>query len=147
MLHITWLTFIVSIFAALIVGGFLSQLLLTITGKDKSSLKRELSQLKKAHQDYQVSVTEHFGRTTELINELSENYQQIQRHLSQGAEEFVKPELRIAAHREEPNLEDLAPKTDEPALDRPWDYADKTPHQEGTLSETFGLKDSDSPKT
>lgn len=146
MLQLSWLSFSASIIVALIIGGLLTQLILKTGGKDRLSLKRELNELKKEHQSYQINVTEHFSRTTELISELSESYKQIQDHLSRGAEEFVKPEFRIPTNTNEPKLEDMAPSEEgtDSKPSRPLDYAAKSPDDLGTLSESFGLNQ---PKT
>lgn len=145
MLEIQWTTLAAAILAALIVGGILGRLFLKKDGQDRSSLRRQLDELKQQHQAYQINVTEHFSRTTDLIEELNKNYAQIQDHLSHGAEQFVRPEYRLESARSgETRLEDLAP--DAAVADDhtgPRDYAPKTPDQEGTLSETYGLKRSD----
>lgn len=145
MLEIQWTTFIAAIIAAVVIGGVLGRLFLKKDGQDRSSLRRQLDELKKQHQAYQINVTEHFSRTTDLIEELNKNYSQIQDHLSRGAEEFVKPEYRLESARSgETRLEDLAP--DMAADDvhaGPRDYAPKAPNEEGTLSETYGLKRTD----
>lgn len=144
MLQIQWTTLVAALFAALIVGGLLSRVFLRKEGQDRSGLRRQLDELKQQHQSYQINVTEHFGRTTDLIEQLNKNYDQIQEHLNQGAEEFVKPEYRLeSARSQQDSLADLAP---EPAGEEdltPKDYAPKEPDQEGTLSETYGLKRSD----
>ncbi|TCS37637.1 YhcB family protein [Reinekea marinisedimentorum] len=141
MLQLSWLSFSASIVVALIIGGLLTQLILKTGGKDRMSLKRDLNELKKEHQTYQINVTEHFSRTTELISELSESYKQIQDHLTRGAEEFVKPEYRLTSSANEPSLEDLAPADETDAKpSRPLDYVAKGPEEEGTLSENYGFK-------
>lgn len=145
MLEIQWTTFAASILAALIIGGLLSRLFLKKDGQDRSGLRRQLDELKQQHQAYQINVTEHFDRTTDLIEEMNRNYAQIQDHLSHGAEQFVKPEYRLESARTgETRLEDLAPNA-APKEEQlgPRDYAPKAPHEEGTLSETYGLKRSD----
>lgn len=142
MLQLTWITFTATIIGALFLGGLLSQLVLRTGGKDRASLRRELSELKKEHQTYQINVTEHFSRTTTLISQLNDNYQQIQEHLSRGAEEFVKPEFKSTPGSAASRLEDLVPSPSEEQKG-PRDYADKRPDEEGTLSETYGLKTTD----
>jgi uncharacterized membrane-anchored protein YhcB (DUF1043 family) len=145
MLQIQWTTFVAAIFAAIVVGGLLSRIFLKRDGQDRSGLRRQLDELKQQHQSYQINVTEHFGRTTDLIEELNKNYSRIQDHLNHGAEQFVKPEYRLESARTgETSLSDLAP-TQEPdnAHQGPKDYAPKAPNEEGTLSETYGLKRED----
>ena len=145
MLQIQWTTFAAALLAALIIGGLLSRLFSRGDGQDRSSLKRQLDELKQQHQSYQINVTEHFSRTADLIAELNKNYHKIQEHLDQGAEQFVKPEYRLESARSgETRLEDLAPQSQKPETPTgPKDYAPKAPNEEGTLSETYGLKRSD----
>lgn len=145
MLQIQWTTLVAAIMAAVIIGGLLSRLFLNKDGQDRSSLRRQLDELKKQHQAYQINVTEHFSRTADLISELNTNYQKIQEHLDQGAEQFVKPEYRLESARSgETRLEDLAPTSETPDQPTgPKDYAPKAPDEEGTLSETYGLKRTD----
>ncbi|MBU2864702.1 DUF1043 family protein [Reinekea marina] len=146
MLELQWSTLIAIIIAALIIGSLLGRIFLKRDGQDRSSLRKQLDELKQQHQNYEVSVTEHFGRTTELIEQLSQNYTQIEEHLNLGAEKFINPEYRLESARTgETSLEELTPhsgnESEEPA--GPKDYAPKQPNQEGTLSETYGLKRSD----
>lgn len=144
MLQLQWTTLVAALFAALIIGGLLSRVFLRKEGQDRSGLRRQLDELKQQHQSYQINVTEHFGRTTGLIEQLNSNYAQIQEHLNQGAEEFVKPEYRLeSARTEQGSLADLAPESQADEDLTPKDYAPKAPHEEGTLSETYGLKRSD----
>lgn len=143
MLEVQWTTFAAAIVAALIVGWLLSRLFQGTAGKDKASMRRQLDELKQQHQAYQINVTEHFSRTTELIEELNDNYSRIQNHLNHGAEQFIKPEYRLESARTgEVSLEDLAPNASdsETQFGGPRDYAPKTPDQEGMLSETYGFK-------
>jgi uncharacterized membrane-anchored protein YhcB (DUF1043 family) len=142
MLQMQWTTLVAAIFAAVIVGGLLSRLFLKKEGQDRTGLRRQLDELKQQHQAYQINVTEHFGRTTDLIEELNSNYSKIQDHLNHGAEEFIRPEYRLESARSgQTSLEELAPAA-APVEDHsgPKDYAPKSPDQEGTLSETYGLK-------
>ena len=145
MLQIQWTTFVAALFAALIVGALLSRFFLKKDGQDRSGLRRQLDELKQQHQSYQINVTEHFGRTTDLIEELNKNYSRIQDHLNHGAEQFIKPEYRLeSARTSQTNLADLAPSQDfDESQMGPKDYAPKAPHEEGTLSETYGLKRED----
>lgn len=145
MLELQWMTLAAIVIGALVVGGLLGRLFLKEDGKDRSSLRRQLDELKQQHQSYQINVTEHFSRTTQLIEQLNHQYGQIQDHLNHGAEQFIKPEYRLESARTgETSLEDLAPEisqTDTHSI--PKDYATKAPDEEGTLSETYGLKRAD----
>lgn len=145
MLQMQWITFVMALLVALIVGGILSRVILKRDGQDRTSLRRQLDELKKQHQGYQISVTEHFSRTSELIEEMNKNYSKIQTHLSRGSEQFINPEYQLESARSgETRLEDLAPEiSSENTNITPRDYAPKAPNEEGTLSETYGLKRSE----
>jgi len=141
MLQLDWITFIVIVVIALIAGAVLSRLWSKAQGEDTGGLRRQLEDLKRQHQSYQINVTEHFNRTTELIDTLNQSYASIRDHLNQGADQLVAPEYRLESARAAgEDLQDLAPpasKTDE--FDMPRDYATKTPKDVGTLSESFGF--------
>lgn len=142
MLQLDWITLIVIIVIALLAGAVLSRLWSKAQGEDSSGLKRQLEELKRQHQNYQINVTEHFNRTTELIDNLNQSYASIRDHLNQGADQLVAPEYRLESARASgEDLQDLAPQpaknTDE--FDMPRDYATKTPKDVGMLSESFGF--------
>ena len=145
MLEMQWISLLVAVIVALVLGIVIGRFVLSRDGGDRSTLRRQLDELKQQHQTYQINVTEHFNRTTELIEQLNNNYSQIQEHLNYGAEQFVKPEYKLdSARTGETRLEDLAPTAKKDEEDTsPRDYAPKNPDQEGTLSETYGLKRSD----
>lgn len=142
MLQLDWITLIVIIVIALLAGAVLSRLWNKAQGEDSSGLKRQLEELKRQHQNYQINVTEHFNRTTELIDNLNQSYASIRDHLNQGADQLVAPEYRLESARAGgEDLQDLAPQpaknTNE--FDMPRDYATKTPKDVGMLSESFGF--------
>jgi len=145
MLELQWTTLAAAIIVAAIVGAILSRLLMRTTGQDGQSLRRQLDEIKQQHQAYEINVTEHFSRTTVMIEELNAQYNKIQSHLAQGAEQFVKPEYRLESARTgEASLEDLAPPSaPKPSVEFPRDYAPKNANEEGMLSETYGLKRSE----
>lgn len=142
MLQLDWITLIVIIVIALFVGALLNRLLIKAQGENAGGLKRQLEDLKRQHQTYQISVTEHFNRTTELIDNLNQSYASIRDHLNQGADQLVAPEYRLESARAAgEDLQDLAPqpRKAKDELDRPRDYATKTPKDIGMLSESFGF--------
>lgn len=147
MLQLDWITFLATLLAALIIGAVLSRLWIKSRGEDTEGLKRQLDDLKRQHQNYQISVTEHFNRTTELIESLNQSYSDIRDHLNHGADELVAPEYRLESARVQgEDLHDLIQDSESAAtnVDMPRDYAPKDRHQEGTLSETFGLRPEES---
>ncbi|MEP4546775.1 MAG: DUF1043 family protein [Saccharospirillum sp.] len=142
MLQLDWITFIVIIVIALLAGAVLSRLWGKAQGEDPNGLKRQLEDLKRQHQNYQINVTEHFSRTTELIDNLNQSYASIRDHLNQGADQLVAPEYRLESARAGgEDLQDLAPQpaASSSDFDMPRDYATKTPKDIGMLSESFGF--------
>ncbi|WP_157954364.1 YhcB family protein [Saccharospirillum mangrovi] len=143
MLQLDWMTLLAALVVALIVGIVVGRLWARGQGDDTGSLKRQLDDLKRQHQNYQISVTEHFNRTTELIDSLTESYNAIRTHLDQGADELVAPEYRLESARAgSEDLQGLAPDSEltSVSFSGPRDYAPKNGDEEGTLSETYGLR-------
>lgn len=143
MLQLDWMTLLAALVVALIVGIVVGRLWARSQGDDNGGLKRQLDDLKRQHQNYQISVTEHFNRTTELIDTLTESYNAIRNHLDQGADELVAPEYRLESARSgSEDLQSLAPDTELTSVtfSGPRDYAPKSGDEEGMLSETYGLR-------
>ena len=144
---------LVNLIIALIIGGAIGSLLgwysaLASRGGNKRKIILELeSQLDQARQnkvDYEAEVTEHFARTADLLNKLTDDYRSVYTHLANGADQLCGDQINMS----EPALS--APPhdaTDKPQLvevAQPLDYAPKKPDEQGQLSETFGLEKSDS---
>jgi hypothetical protein len=56
--------------------------------KDSSNLKIELDQAKKELESYKANVNSHFDKTSELVNELTQDYVKVYKHLAEGAQEL-----------------------------------------------------------
>lgn len=144
---------LVNLIIALIIGCAIGSLIgwysaLASRGDNKRKIILELeSQLDQARQnkvDYEAEVTEHFSRTADLLNKLTDDYRSVYTHLANGADQLCGDQISMS----EPALS--APphdETDKPQLvevAQPLDYAPKKPDEQGQLSETFGLEKSDS---
>ena len=144
---------LVNLIIALIIGGAIGSLIgwysaLASRGDNKRKIILELeSQLDQARQnkvDYEAEVTEHFSRTADLLNKLTDDYRSVYTHLANGADQLCGDQISMS----EPALS--APphdETDKPQLvevAQPLDYAPKKPDEQRQLSETFGLEKSDS---
>ncbi|MFY0664575.1 MAG: DUF1043 family protein [Natronospirillum sp.] len=64
------------------------------------NVRKQLDALKTEHARYQMSVTEHFARTSELIESLNNNYQSIEQHLKSGADALVSHDYKLAQLRQ-----------------------------------------------
>ena len=115
-------------------------------------LENEMDQLQHDFDIYKETVGKHFDKTSELFNNLTEDYVKVYRHLSEGAsklteEEQPAPQLSQKSQlnqQQEDKLVDLMTDTD-PAVatpkvssvEQPKDYAPKNEHEQGTLSEAY----------
>lgn len=140
--------------AALVVGTIIGFLMGRSTGSNNK--QAELAeQLENAQQDlesYRAEVAEHFEKTASLVNNLTNSYKDVHEHLASGAQGLCQPgtiDLALEPAMTPNKLEksEAAEATPEAgsetdtAAEPPRDYAPKAPEEEGTLSETFGLKE------
>ena len=59
--------------------------------KDAKKLKTELEEKEQELQAYKASVAGHFNKTSELVNELTQDYVKVYKHLSEGARNLGEP--------------------------------------------------------
>ena len=80
-----WLTGI--LFAALgaMLGSIITYLVVARHGRTRK-LQDELDQLKDRFTDYRDQVTQHFMRTSELVQEMTQSYRAVYEHLALGAQ-------------------------------------------------------------
>lgn len=137
----SWLLPVLALIIGL-AGGFLIARL--VPGAAPSKTQRQLDELQERFDNYQSEVVTHFNTTANLVRRLTQSYQDVQEHISQGADrlaldELTRQRLLNALHAEGPAPQRdrlTPPKTTEPPLD----YAPKDAEDEGTLSEGYGLK-------
>jgi uncharacterized membrane-anchored protein YhcB (DUF1043 family) len=74
-----------------------------------AKLREELRELRERFSDYREQVTQHFMRTSELVQEMTQSYRAVYEHLATGAQELCEGEM------ETPSLEtpDKVPLADE----------------------------------
>jgi len=104
-------------------------------------LETRLERALESRADYEAEVAEHFARTAELLNRMTEDYQQVYSHLASGADKLCEGSVDI------PTSASLLADSSNEALSadvidtwQPLDYAPrKSPDEQGQLSETFGL--------
>jgi uncharacterized membrane-anchored protein YhcB (DUF1043 family) len=83
--HLIWLFGL----AALVGGGIIGAIFyrnLTPTIKEVDSLKDELARARQEMDDYKGSVNSHFDKTSALVNELTQDYVKVYKHLAEGAQ-------------------------------------------------------------
>lgn len=152
---------------AIFIGGFalgaLSSHLFRGDRRDQTLSKR-LDEVHAEFANYQESVDQHFAKTADLINDLTDSYVEVHQHLARGAQTLSKRNQQLYKQKREA-LEDQSDRFDEvepklqqaneeleeelaEIIDRmepPKDYAPKgKSNEKGTLSEDYGLKATES---
>ena len=96
---------LVNLIIALIIGGAIGSLIgwysaLASRGDNKRKIILELeSQLDQARQnkvDYEAEVTEHFSRTADLLNKLTDDYRSVYTHLANGADQLCGDQISMS---------------------------------------------------
>lgn len=143
--------------AALVVGAVVGFLMGRSGGgaQRQAELTEKLESTQKELDSYKTEVTEHFEKTAALVNNLTNSYKDVHEHLATGAQGLcqpgsvdlaIEPSLtpKLESEAEETSAEEKsATETEqsESSSEQPKDYAPKSPEDEGTLSENFGLKE------
>ncbi|MGE4407690.1 YhcB family protein [Pseudomonas sp.] len=134
----TWLLPIVGLIAGIAIGYLVAR------SSAPNRTQRQVDDLQERFDTYQSEVVTHFNTTASLLRKLTNNYQDIQDHLSDGAnrlalDEQTRQRLLASLHSEESNgaRERLSSPT---FTEPPKDYAPKNDDTPGTLHENFGLK-------
>lgn len=134
----TWLIPIAGVIAGIVIGYLIAR------NSAPNNTQRQADDLQERLDAYQSEVVTHFNTTASLLRKLTNSYQDMQDHLSEGAnklalDEQTRQRLLAALHSEEthtPRERLNSPTFTEP----PKDYAPKGDDVPGTLDENFGLK-------
>ncbi|WPC04310.1 YhcB family protein [Pseudomonas sp. MBLB4123] len=106
--------------------------------------QRRLDEIQSRFDAYQSEVVTHFNTTASLVKKLSQSQQEVQQHLSEGANRLALDELTrqrllatlLAGEGGEKRERLKAPAHQE----MPKDYAPKSADVPGMLDESYGLK-------
>jgi uncharacterized membrane-anchored protein YhcB (DUF1043 family) len=80
-----WLFGAIALAAGVLLGMLIIRLL-SPAASDVDRLKAELAQQRAEMERYKASVNTHFNKTSELVNELTQDYVKVYRHLAEGAQ-------------------------------------------------------------
>jgi uncharacterized membrane-anchored protein YhcB (DUF1043 family) len=80
-----WLFGAIALATGVLLGMLIIRLLNPAAG-DVDRLKAELEQERAEMERYKASVNSHFNKTSELVNELTQDYVKVYRHLAEGAQ-------------------------------------------------------------
>jgi len=83
--HSVWQISIISLVAGAIIGA-LSYRLFAPSVKQAGKIKTELDVAREELDSYKTSVNQHFDKTSELVNDLTQNYVKVYQHLAEGAQ-------------------------------------------------------------
>ena len=127
------------------IGGFLGWYFAVNSRGDNKrkvimDLESQLDQAAQSRADYEAEVTEHFAQTADLLHKLTDDYRAVYTHLADGAEQLCGDQVSISEAALTATDEDAKRHLVEVA--QPLDYAPKKPDEQGQLSETFGLDQS-----
>ncbi|AYN95514.1 MULTISPECIES: YhcB family protein [Pseudomonas] len=134
-----WLMPVIALLVGIGIGFLIARLM---PGTAPNRVQRQLDELQQRFDSYQHEVTSHFSTTAGLVKKLTQNYQDVQRHLSEGADrlaldELTRQRLQAALHSHD-NYPSPRDRLDGPA-EAPKDYAPKGDTDSG-LDEAYGLK-------
>ena len=87
-----WATGILS-FALGLVLGCIGAYLFLGRSSQTANLREELGELREKFSDYRDQVTQHFMRTSELVQEMTQSYRAVYEHLATGAQELCEGEV------------------------------------------------------
>ncbi|MEB0038929.1 MULTISPECIES: DUF1043 family protein [unclassified Pseudomonas] len=138
---LVWLLPTIALVAGVVIGFLVARLL---PNAAPSSTQRQLDDVQERFNSYQNEVVTHFNSTANLVNKLSQSYQEVQEHLADGAnrlalDEQTRQRLLASLHADTTQAprDRLTPPRNSEA---PKDYAPKTPNAPGMLDEHYGLK-------
>ena len=80
-----WQISIISLVAGAMIG-VLAYRLLAPSVKQAAKIKTELDVTREELNSYKASVNQHFDKTSELVNDLTQNYVKVYQHLAEGAQ-------------------------------------------------------------
>ena len=133
-----WFTGIACLAVGMVAGLLLGRKVQGSSPARLSELEAQIQELQRHHADYRDHVSEHFGTTAELVQQMTESYRDVYQHLATGAQQLCTEDV---ASKLLPAGEQsmFSSEQDENSVVPPKDYAPKKTSGPGALSEEFGL--------
>ncbi|SEJ15522.1 MULTISPECIES: YhcB family protein [unclassified Pseudomonas] len=139
---LVWLLPTIALIVGVAIGFFVAR---ALPHAAPNSTQRQLDDVQERFDRYQNEVVTHFNSTANLVQKLSQSYQDVQEHLAEGADrlatdDLTRQRLLAALHPDAlqaPRDRLTPPRT---AAEPPRDYAPKAPNTPGMLDEHYGLK-------
>ncbi len=82
--------------------------------QEAQSLKDSLEQVQSEYDAYKSEVTQHFTKTAELVNSMTDNYRNVHTHLASGAQTLCTGALQLESMNDKEALEAQAEEVAEP---------------------------------
>ncbi len=127
-----------SVLAGLIAGAWIISKL-SPSHQNRQALEKHIQKLQRQQQDYQDQVNQHFSKTAELLNQMTESYRDVHNHLANSAAELTSHGISPlqALPEDRPVIQGEPHRT--PAQ-QPLDYVPRAPGHKGALDEDYGLE-------
>tara|TARA_R100001244_G_scaffold21048_10_gene22455 strand:+ start:16991 stop:17428 length:438 start_codon:yes stop_codon:yes gene_type:complete len=136
-----WLLPAITLVAGIAIGFLIARL---APNAAPSRTQRQLDEMQARFDTYQSEVVTHFNTTANLVKKLTQSYQEVQEHMSEGASRLALDELTrqrlLASLHTEDGLEKRERLTPPKNNEMPKDYAPKSADVPGMLDENYGLK-------
>lgn len=136
-----WLLPAITLVAGIAIGFLIARL---APNAAPSRTQRQLDEMQARFDAYQSEVVTHFNTTANLVKKLTQSYQEVQEHMSEGASRLALDELTrqrlLASLHTEDGLEKRERLTPPKNNEMPKDYAPKSADVPGMLDENYGLK-------
>lgn len=135
----------------LLLGAVLGWVLAKLLDREQRSgrdAERRLEQANANLASYRREVSNHYVKTAQLVDELTESYRQLHNHLAHGSATLLdvrgRPLMKTIPSREQ--IEAISQPAAPILVSPPLDYAPKsTPQEKGMLDEAFGLEKARAP--
>jgi len=143
---------IITALAALITGAVIGAIGVKTMSPEQQRSRDMENRLAKAEaqlSDYQNQVSEHFADTSQLVNDLTQSYQNVHEYLANSALKLANPDLsRQLLEAGDGTLKPADTQQIETEAAAPArDWAPREPGQKGQLSEDFNLSEADKPQS
>lgn len=138
----SWIAALLGFAIGLVVGAVLYREFKSDEAKVKL-LEEQLENLEREHETYKDNVHSHFNNSAHLLNNLTESYREVYRHIAAGAQslcpDYISEQLSHTAAAQETLTRDTFAEPGDQEIAPPRDYVDRTPDQKGMLEEDYGL--------
>ena len=136
-----WLLPAITLVAGIAIGFLIARL---APNAAPSRTQRQLDEMQERFDAYQSEVVSHFNTTANMVKKLTQSYQDVQEHLSDGANRLALDELTrqrlLATLHTDDNSEKRERLTPPKNNEMRKDYGGKSSDVPGMLDESYGTK-------